>query len=236
MANRIVLVIAALFLLFLVSTSSQFANISSVQEQLREAQLKLQLSIIGEKVKTLQGEVLKVGKEEKTAVSPIKSEMSREELEAGLENQIRVLETVVASLRPKARGEEIARIEKRVQEISQEVKTASDETVLWELQVEMEDLVASHAAIQAEIGNSLAEELKRQQALLLQAKVRELQARIQIMPKDQSVSQKAQSSSATKKPDPATLRLVQEEIEKVQLKILQTKAKAIQEQIDSIGK
>lgn len=235
MTNRTVLVIAALFLLFLVSTSAQFASISSVQEQLREAQLKLQLKIIGEKVLTLQGEVLKVGKEEIVAVSPLPEAVSREELEAGLENQIKMLETVVASLRPKAREEEIARIEQRVQEISQEVRTTNDEEALQGLQAELEELVASQAVLQAEVGDSLAEELKRQQALLLQAKVRELQARIQNMPKEPSVSQAAQSSGA-KKPDPATLRLVQDEIEKVQIRLLQTKAKAIQEQINSIGK
>lgn len=235
MVNRATLVIATLFLLFLVSTSSQFASISSVQEQLREAQLKLQLKIIGEKILTLQGEVLKVGKEEVVAVSPLPEAASREELEAGLENQIKMLETVVASLRPKAREEEIARIEQRVQEISQEVRTTNDEEALQGLQAELEELVASQAALQAEVGNSLAEELKRQQALLLQAKVRELQVKLQTTSRAPSVSQAAQSSGA-KGFDPATLRLVQDEIEKVQLRLLQTKAKVIQEQINKIGK
>ena len=88
--------ISLLVLLFFVSTSGGFADISSVQEQLREIQLKL----VRERAKLIQQEILNVSKQ--LAKTPPVSEaapvaMSREALAKDIEMQIAALENTVVS-------------------------------------------------------------------------------------------------------------------------------------------
>ena len=121
--NRLTLIVASLLLLFFIATSSGFANVSAIQEKLREIQVKL----IRERLKLIQEEVSKVGERRAEELAPqraIEAPASREELSRRLEGQIRSLEEVIVGLRPKAVEEETARIEGRLSEIRAELETA----------------------------------------------------------------------------------------------------------------
>ena len=141
--NRAPIVVALLLLFVLVSTSAGFANISGIQDTLRSVQLKL----IQEKIKLLQKGIIDAGKQQiqeredrekkqAGALLQMKAEPSRQELETALERQIATLQGVVNSLRPRAIDEETSRIEKRIGEIKEKVKTESV-TALQNLQDEL---------------------------------------------------------------------------------------------------
>src|SRR3989344_7411346 len=121
--NNLSVILAVLVLLFFVSTSSGLASVSSIQENLREIQLKL----IKEKIKLIQENILDLGKkrpEELAAPLPPApaSVPTREELAASLKTQVAALEGVIASLRPRALEENVARIEKRIAAINGEFR------------------------------------------------------------------------------------------------------------------
>ena len=122
--NKPALIFALLFLLFFVSTSNGFANVTAIQEKLRDIQVKL----IGEKIKLLQERIYEVSadinKERAAAVPPPAPEptLSREELAKSLENQIILLQVSIESLRPRAIEEEAIRIERRIADINRRLK------------------------------------------------------------------------------------------------------------------
>ena len=237
--NRAPIVIALLLLFFLVSTSAGFANISAVQDSLRSVQLKL----IQEKIKLLQQGIIDAGKqqvkeraagdEKRTAASAlIKAEPNREELAGTLERQITTLQSVIGSLRPRAIEEETARIEKRIGEIKEKVKTASG-VVLRDLQDELNGLLAEYNALQDDVRSALAESITYRQALVIQEQVRAVQAKVQVLPRAQAAEiAPTKSTVATD----AAVKGIEDQVEKLRLKIIQAQIKAIQEKISTLNK
>lgn len=222
--NRITLIVASLLLLFFVATSSGFANISAIQEKLREIQVKL----IRERLKLIQEDVSKVGErraEELASQKAVETPASREELSLRLEGQIRSLEEVIVGLRPKAVEEETARIEGRLKEIRSELETAQGAELLA-LRRELETILTDYNRVQGYVAQSLQESLQQKQVLLLREQVRVLREKIQTLPKPVLVM--------PPKADENGQRIValQEEIEKIRLKILQAQVKTLQESVD----
>lgn len=223
--NRTTLIVAILLLLFFVSTSSGFANISAIQEKLREIQLKL----IKERVKLLQEETSKVGEKRAKELAQqriIETPASREELSQRLAEQIRTLEGAVITLRPKAVEEETARIETRIQGIRAELEIASGNRLV-ELRDELETLLSDYNRLQGYVTSSLEESLAQKQVLLLSEQVRVLQERVRILPRPVAVvPPKAEEDEQAK------IKALQEEIEKARLKLLQQQVRALQEKIN----
>ena len=113
MNNRTSLLFALLLLLFLVSTSAGFANVSSIQDQLRGLQLK----IIGEKLKLIQDGILGIAPtppEVAVVPPPVVQEMTPEQLAVTLQKQVLVLEGIIGALKPQAMAQEAARIEQQI--------------------------------------------------------------------------------------------------------------------------
>ncbi|TSD03895.1 MAG: hypothetical protein Greene071436_231 [Parcubacteria group bacterium Greene0714_36] len=237
--NRAPIVIALLLLFFLVSTSAGFANISGVQDTLRSVQLKL----IQEKIKLLQQGIIDAGKQqvkermaddEKRAASlaPIKAEPNREELAGTLNRQIATLQSVIGSLRPRAIEEETARIEKRIGEITESVRTATG-IKLQDLQTELNGLLAEYGALQEQVRVALAESITYRQALVIGEQIRAVQAKVQVLPTAQAaVKAPAKSNAAAD----ATVKSIEEQVEKLRLRIIQAQIKAIQEKIGNLKK
>ena len=238
MENRAPILFALLMLLFFVSTSAGFANVSGIQEQLRGIQLKL----IREKIKLLQEGIIKAGQEQvaerekkSEALMPVplvKDEPNREELSRILEAQVRTLQGVVATLRPRAIEEETARIEKRIGEIKEAVKTATG-AKLRNLQEELNSLFNEYEALQTQVRESLAESITYRQALVIGEQIRTIQSKIQVLPRE-IVKPVAKAEAA---PPPAVnpaVKAVEAEVEKLRLKVLQTQIKVIQEKINQL--
>lgn len=219
--NRAPILFALLFLLFFVSTSAGFADVSSIQEQLREIQLKL----IREKVKLLQEGILNVRPAPPAPLpaappAPTEPQPTREELSHTLEEQIRTLQGVVATLKPRAVEEEAAEIEGRIAAIGVELKTASDARLV-SLQDELQNLIARHAALEKEVRQELDDALKYKQAVLIGQQIRTLQEKVATLPR-------IPAPAPVQTPDAGSIR---ETIEKLQLKLLQAQVKAIQEKV-----
>ena len=238
MENRAPILFALLMLLFFVSTSAGFANVSGIQEQLRGIQLKL----IREKIKLLQEGIIKAGQEQvaerekkSEALMPVplvKDEPNREELSRILEAQVRTLQGVVATLRPRAIEEETARIEKRIGEIKEAVKTATG-AKLRNLQEELNSLFNEYEALQTQVRESLAESITYRQALVIGEQIRTIQSKIQVLPRE-IVKPVAKAEAA---PPPAVnpaVKAVEAEVEKLRLKVLQPQIKVIQEKINQL--
>lgn len=216
--------IVALFLLgFFVSTSNGFASISAVQEKLRETQLKL----IGERIKQIQGQIFEVGREKSAEPVP-EPQLSKEELAARLENQIKALEELTKQLKPRIIEEETARLEKEVSRINSEIRTASGEG-LAELQKEFSQVLADYGKLQQQVKQSLEDSLRQRQAGLLREQLRVLQAKVEAIPRGTPAPVPVAEPVAKK-----NIEQIQTELEKVKLKLLQTQAKAIQETIDKL--
>ena len=225
--NRAPLLFALLLLLFFVSTSVGFADISSIQNQLQSAQLKL----IGEKLKAIQQRILGIDAvPPPVVVSPppkAPEPTTREELSRLLERQIQVLQGVVATLQPQATGEELARIEKRIAKIGDEVKTANDDKALV-LQDELNRLAVEHGVLEQQVRTALADSIKYKQVQVISEQIRILQEKITTLPR---------SSIA---PNPlvqqhnATVKDIQDNIQKLQLKVLQAQVTAIQDKVNQI--
>ena len=221
--KRATLVVAFLFLLFLVSTSSGLANISAVQEKLREVQLKL----IAEKIKLLQNQIFNVGRE-KPAKPVLEPELSREELGSRLENQIKGLEELISQLKPRIIEEETARLEKEVARIYAEIRTATGERLL-ELQSELSVVLVDYGKIQEQVKVSVEESIRQRQALVLQEQLKILKAKVGAIPRGTPAPVPVAEPVVKK-----NLEQIQAELEKAKLKLLQTQAKAIQENIDKL--
>jgi hypothetical protein len=221
--SRVTLIIAVLLLGFLVSTSNGFANISAVQEKLREVQLKL----IGEKIKLLQQQISDVGKA-KPAESKPEPELSKEELSARIENQIKGLEAVIKDLKPRIIEEETARLEKEIARIYLETRTATGER-LRELQDELSAVFIDYGKLNEQVKESLQVSLQQRQALVLQEQLKVLKAKVGAIPRGTPAPVPVAEPAAKK-----NFEVIQMELEKVKLKLLQTQAKAIQENIDKL--
>lgn len=229
--NRILLgvsiVALSLLFLFFISTNFGFADISSIREKLRELQLRL----IKERVKVLRGEVEKVGSEklrESQTLPPTEPPVAREELAKRLEDQIRILEGVVASLKPKAIEEETGRLDKKIAEIRSALDTAEGERLV-ELQRELETVLVDYAKIEVEVKRSVEESLKQKQAAVIKEQIKILQEKILLVPRPQpALPTKAEPQ------DQERVKALQEAIEKIRLKILQTQVKALQEKVGQV--
>ena len=233
--TRVPIIFALLMLLFFVSTSAGFANISGIQEQLRT----IQLTLIREKLKLLQEGIIEAGKQQVKErevskagqMSPalVKAEPNRDELARTLEAQIRTLQGVVAALRPRSIEQRTAEIEKRIGEIKEELKTAAG-TKLAALQGELNGLLARYEELQEDVRQALVESITYRQALVIGEQIREVQAKVQILPQEAKAAPAKVSPPAV---DPA-VRAVEAEVEKLRLRVLQAQAKAIQEKINQL--
>jgi len=238
MENRAPILFALIALTFFVSTSAGFANVSGIQEQLRSIQLKL----IREKLKLLQESIIKVGEErvqerEAAEKRPLpaaltKSEPNGKELARTLEGQVKTLQGIIATLRPRAIEEETARIEKRIGEIKDALKTATG-IKLRDLQDELNMLFAEYQALQEQVRQSLAESITYRQALVIGEQIRTIQAKVQVLPREiiKPVAKAEAASPATINP---AVKAVEAEVEKLRLKVLQAQIRAIQEKINQL--
>lgn len=228
--NRLALIISLLLLIFFVGTSSGFADLSSIQEKLREIQVKL----IGEKIKLIQEQIIEAGKQKvkEDAISPAsapESAVSREELSRNIENQIKILGNVILSLKPKAVEEETARLEKRIAEIRSEIEKATGGRLL-ELQDELGQVLSDYNKLEQDVTQSLEDSLKQKQTIVLQEQIRLLQEKVRLLPQPVVVMPKSASID-----EQAQLKSLQEQVEKVRLKLLQQQVKVLQEKIEQVG-
>lgn len=238
MENRAPILFALLMLLFFVSTSAGFANVSGIQEQLRSIQLKL----IREKLKLLQESIIQVGqqrvseretlKQQSLPATLTKEQPNREELSRALEAQVKTLQGVIAALRPRAIEEETARIEGRINEIKQALKTAAG-VKLRDLEEELNTLFAEYQALQEQVRQSLAESITYRQALVIGEQVRAIQAKVQVLPRE-IVKPVPQAKAAAPPAINPAVKAVEAEVEKLRLKVLQTQIKVIQEKINQL--
>lgn len=225
------LIISLFLLLFFVATSAGFASISSVQEQLRDVQLKL----VKEKIKAIQQQILQMGKP-KSEVAPIStaSTMTVGELAKSLEAQINALETVVVSLKPRVLDEETARIEQKIAGINQELRTATGDRLL-ELQGEMQKAAADYEKLQGAVRQALEDSIKSRQAVVLREQIRDLQGKLVVLQAQEfgrlSISPTASGAPAVYPTVTTPTQVIQAELEKAKLKLIQAQVKAIQEKI-----
>lgn len=220
--TRLHLVLALLFLLFFVSTSSGLANVSAVQEQLRGLQLKL----IKERLKLVQEQILEASRRKVEEEPPL----SREELKARVENQIKALNDVVRDLKPRAIEEETSRLESRIVVINRELGIATGGR-LRELQQELGGVLDEYAKIQGAVKQALKESLEQKQALLLQQQVRTLEEKIRLTPRVAPAPiQRPEALTA----EDERVKALRENIEKAQLRLLQEQSRVIQRKIDEL--
>lgn len=230
MTKNLTIILAVLVLAFFVSTSSGLASVSSIQEKLREVQLKL----IKERIKLIQESILDLGKkrtdELRAPLPPAPAPVpTREELEASINAQVLALERVIASLRPRALDENVARIEKRIAAINEEFKTATGER-LRELQAELVILMQEYTKIQQEVSASITDAIKERQAIILREQIRLLEEKIRTLPRPVPAPVSIVSSPEKQ----AQFNAIQEQIEKIRLKILQEQIRAIQGKIQTL--
>ena len=221
--TKVSLVAAVLLLFFFVSTSNGFANVSAIQEKLREAQLKL----IGEKIKQLQGQVNEVGKEKPAEPKP-EPELSKGELSLRLENQIKGLEAVIKDLKPKVIEEETARLEKEVALVNSELKTATGERLV-ELQEKLSQVLVDYGKVQDQVKMAVEESIREKQAFVLREKLKVLRAQVNAIPTGTPAPVPVKEPVAKK-----NIEAIQAELEKAKLKLLQAQAKQIQANIDKL--
>ncbi len=227
--NRAPLLFALILLLFFVSTSAGFADLSAIQNQITAIQLK----IIGEKLKAIQQGVLGIDTSPPPIVAsppPKAPELTREELSRTLGQQIQILQGVVATLQPKATAEEAARIEKRIAEIGTEVKTATGDKLLA-LQDELVRLAAQHGVLEQQVRTALEDSIKYKQAQIISEQIRVLQEKIAILPRPSIVS-----NPLIAQQQDATVKDIQDNVQKLQLKVLLAQVKVIQEKIQQIAR
>ena len=230
--NRPVLVLSLLLLFFFVSTSEGFANVSAIQEKLRDIQIKL----IRERIKIIQEQIFEVGGEvnQERAASTLPTPepaISREELARGLENQIVSLQGVIESLRPRAIVEETARIERRVADINKEAESATGERLL-DLREELASLLSSYRGLEKELIADLDKSIKAKQLVLLQTQVRELRGKIIMIPKPVPAPPPVSPVEAPEVK--AQIDVIQDKLQALQLKFLREQAKLIQQKIDAL--
>ena len=226
------LITAVLLLLLFVATSAGFASISSVQEQLRDVQLKL----IKEKIKSIQEQILGFGKSKPGTTSiGAAPTMTVGELSKSLEAQISALESVVASLKPRILDEEAARIEQKIVGISQELQTATGDRLL-ELQAELQKATSDYEKLQNAVRQALEDSIKDRQAIVLREQIRGVQQKLMILQAQDGGGRAPVAPAAPGVPVlyptvTTSTQVIQAELEKAKLKLIQAQVKAIQEKI-----
>lgn len=226
--QRATILVAVLLLGLFLGTSSGFASLSIIQDQLRSIQLKL----IHERLKLIQEKVLEVKtvSDQPVVVSPIpEKEPNAEELSKALQGQIKVLEDIVKNLKPKALEEETLRLEKQVVEINEELRSASGNR-LQELQSELAVVLRDYELLQGEVRASVEAAIKSRQAAVLREHIQTVQQKLNLV----QIQKKAADGLPAPKPVPedrSTVTYLQESIEKVKLKLLQAQIRAIQDKI-----
>ncbi|MFY9463108.1 MAG: hypothetical protein WAP52_02900 [Candidatus Sungiibacteriota bacterium] len=227
--NRAPLLFALLLLLFFVSTSAGFADLSAIQNQIQVIQLK----VIGEKLKAIQQGILGIDAGPPPVVvaviSPKVPEPTREALSRTLEQQIQVLQGVVARLQPQATAEEAARIEKRIAEIGNEVETASGDKLLA-LKNELDGLIAERDILEQQIRTALGDSIKYKQVQVIGEQIAVLREKVAVLPRQST------APSSTMAKQNATVIELQDNIQKLQLRVLQAQVKAIQEKVKQIAR
>lgn len=233
--NRLPLFLALLFLVFFVSTSSGFANLSAIQEQLRDMQVRL----IKEKVKLAEEEISKLRVQMAPLPPPFvpveEKVMSRVELETALKRQIQSLDTIVNSLRPKAIEEETVRLETLFKKINKELETAEGDR-LYELQEELARAADDYAGLQSEVRRSLEDTLKSQQVQLIREQIKVLQGKVESLPREAPKRAVVGEPRTIEEDQAQQVKMLQSDVEKVRLKLLQTQVKVIQEKINALRK
>ncbi len=228
MNRKIFLAVGVIALLAFVGLESGFADISSIQEQLKS----MQLTVIKEKIKQVQEQIYGVLKNQQK--EPPK--LNREQLAKSLDDQIKALESIVAKLKPKVVEEEAARIEKRMQEINVELETASNDK-LMSLQTELEQLLVDQDKVQDTIKQSLEDGIEYKQALLLKGQVALLQEKLRLLPQAQPPAPvTATPTKKTESLQEIQTRTLKEKIEKTQLQLLQVQIGTIQDKINQVKK
>lgn len=231
--KRFSVVFSALLLLFLLSTSENFASVSSTQEKLRAVQLDL----IKKQIQLIEAKALQASKDREAerdaaekAAAAVDPTLSREEVARGLQDQIYDLQLVIRGLKPRSIEEETARIEAEIHAINSEVSTASGQRLLT-LQRELQEALVDYEKLQADVRDSLEEELRQKQASVLRVQVRELQEKIARVPrpapkKETSATPSTRDQIATiqEQLKAAQVRLVQEQMSVVQAKIFELQA------------
>lgn len=219
------LLFSLLLLLFFLSTSAEFADISSIQKQLRVIQLKL----IGEKIKLIQGEVSQIQPVRMPSFSE-ESLLSRDELARRIEAQIATLESVVASLKPRAIVEETDRLEQRISQIREEIRIA-DGNRLSQLQEELVQIVYEYDNLQRDVTKSLEDTLKQKQVLVIQEQIKVLREKILMLPRETPMV----VSRRVPQEDQTQLKIIEDAIQKAQLKLLQTQIRIMQDKINKVN-
>ncbi|MBI2053511.1 MAG: hypothetical protein HYT41_02075 [Candidatus Sungbacteria bacterium] len=230
MNNRTSLLFALLLLLFLVSTSAGFANVSSIQDQLRGLQLK----IIGEKLKLIQEGILGITPtpvEVAVVPPPAVQEMTPEQLADTLQKQIRVLEGIIGALKPQAMAQEAARIEQQIAEVQKQVADATGDE-LSALQERLSQLTEDQIVLEQSVRKSLEDSLKYNQALLIRDQIKALQEKVDTLPRTPT------GAAAPVPPGPSQSQLeqVQDSIDSLRLKIVQAQIQAIREKVAGLAR
>lgn len=226
--QRATILVAVLLLGLFLGTSSGFASLSIIQDQLRSIQLKL----IHERLKLIQEKVLEVKtvSDQPVVAPPIpEKEPNAKELSQTLQGQIRVLEDIVKNLKPKALEEETLRLEKRLAEINEELRSASGNR-LQELQSELAAVLRDYELLQGDVRASVEAAIKSRQAAVLREHIQTVQQKLNLV----QIQEKVAAGLPAPKPVPAdrsTIAYLRESIEKVKLKLLQAQIKAIRENI-----
>ena len=215
--NRIALLVSLLLLIFFVFTSAGLADISAVQDQLRALQLKL----VGQKVKQLQDQILQVGHPAPPAPAPVAEPvLSPEEISRQIQNQIDALQSLVASLSPRAFDEQTAALEARISRINQAIQTAVGPQ-LAQLQNDLASALADYDALRLKVKSALDESMKEQQAAALRQQIRVLQEKILLLPKPVPQA-------------PLQFAVLEDEIQKAKLKLVSAQMRAIRQKVDEL--
>ena len=140
MSNK-VLTIALLLLFFFVATSSSMADLTAVQGQLRDIQLKL----IGAKIKSIQEQIYGLNLSPISAAPTVSGlqPVTTGELSKSLGEQIVALEKVVTTLKPRLLDEKTAELEQKIALINQQLPTATG-SVLWDLRAELQKVAVEY--------------------------------------------------------------------------------------------
>ena len=222
--NRAALLFSLLLLIFFVSTSASFANVSAVQDKLRALQLKL----VGEKIKQLQEAILKVGQSKLPAEEEESAKPTVEELQSRIQTQIGALESLIASLNPRVIEERAVLLEARINAINQEILGATGPR-LSQLQSDLESALADYAVLRQDVRSALDASLKEQQIAALRQQIRIVQEKVLLLPRSVAQPYAAPAPSSSSR-----YQVLQDELQKAKLKLIRAQSDAIQEKINQL--
>ena len=231
MSNK-VLTIALLLLFFFVATSSSMADLTAVQGQLRDIQLKL----IGAKIKSIQEQIYGLNLSPISAAPTVSGlqPVTTGELSKSLGEQIVALEKVVTTLKPRLLDEKTAELEQKIALINQQLPTATG-SVLWDLRAELQKVAVEYQNLQRYAKQALEDSIKERQAFVLREQIRSLQEKLTVLRVQEfgrsNVVQPAPGIPVVGPEVTTPTQVVQAELEKAQLKLIQAQVKAIQEKI-----